>query len=215
MNIQHNAGRGHEEETHAGGLASTFEKNMPRFRRRWWRWRVLVMSRGGWLAVFLLSLSLTTVVMSGFEHTLAEQIELAYFVPLLIGHGGNAGGQTVGTVLSAMSSGQVGFEDWGKVVVKECLAGLGSGTLTCVAVLPLLYIMKISKHVSAVILCTLPALTILAAGLGAGLPFLVAGLGADPAVIAAPAMTTLVDVGGLLLYFLIARVVFSAFGLKI
>ena len=55
----------------------------------------LVVNRGGWLAVFLLSLSLTSVVMSGFEHTLAEQIELAYFVPLLIGHGGNAGGQTV------------------------------------------------------------------------------------------------------------------------
>jgi len=55
----------------------------------------------------------------------------------------------------------------------------------------------------------------MAAGLGAGLPFLVAALGADPSVIAAPAMTTLVDVGGLLAYFLIARIVFAAFGLII
>jgi len=174
----------------------------------------LVMSRGGWLAIFLLSLSFTSVVMSGFESTLSEHIELAYFVPLLIGHGGNAGGQTVGAVLSAMSSGQIRLEDWASVVAKECLAGLGAGTLTCAAVLPLLWIMKISVHVSAVVLCTLPVLTVLASGLAAGLPFLVARLDKDPAIIAAPAMTTLVDVGGLLSYFLIARLVFIAFGMK-
>ena len=67
----------------------------------------LIINRGFWLGIFLLSLSLTSVVMSGFEHTLAEHIELAYFVPLLIGHGGNAGGQTVGTVLGGLSAGQL------------------------------------------------------------------------------------------------------------
>ena len=120
----------------------------------------LVVQRGGWLGVFLLSLSLTSVAMSGFEHTLAEQIELAYFVPLLIGHGGNAGGQTVGTVLGAMSAGQVAASDWVRVVGKEMLAGLGAGTLTCGAMLPLLFGMKISRHVSVVILVTLPVLTV-------------------------------------------------------
>ena len=94
----------------------------------------LVTNRGGWLAVFLLSLSLTSVVMSGFEEILEEQIELAYFVPLLIGHGGNAGGQTVGAVLGALSAGQVTLNDWAAVILKEALAGLGAGTLTCVAV---------------------------------------------------------------------------------
>ena len=71
-----------------------------------------VVSRGGWLAVFLLSLSLTSLVMSRFEHTLEREIQLAYFVPLLIGHGGNAGGQTIGAVLSALSQGQLQLHDW-------------------------------------------------------------------------------------------------------
>jgi len=174
----------------------------------------LIINRGGWLAVFLLSLSLTSVVMSGFEHTLAEHIELAYFVPLLIGHGGNAGGQTVGAVLGGLSAGQIAPKDWASIICKEALAGLGAGTLTCVAVVPLLRIMKISIHVSAAILVTMPVLTVLASSLGAALPFAVLALGADPAVVAAPAMTTLVDVGGLLAYFMIARVVFGAFGVQ-
>lgn len=174
----------------------------------------LIVHRGGWLAVFLLSLSLTSFVMNGFEHTLEKHIELALFVPLLIGHGGNAGGQTVGTVLGALSAGQLQLCDWHKVLTKECLAGLGAGSLTDIAVLPLLAVLKISPHTSVAILVTLPALTVLASALGAGLPFLVCALGGEPEVIAAPAMTTLVDVGGLLAYFLIAKVVFAAFGLE-
>ena len=67
---------------------------------------------------------------------------------------------------------------------------------------------------SAAILVTIPVLTVFASGLGAALPFAVTALGADPSIIAAPAMTTLVDVGGLLAYFLIAQLVFAAFGMK-
>ena len=51
----------------------------------------LAMKRVGWLFIFLMSLSLTAIIMNGFEHTLSKQIELAYFVPLLAGHGGNTG----------------------------------------------------------------------------------------------------------------------------
>jgi Mg/Co/Ni transporter MgtE len=201
----------------------------------------LVAGRGGWLSLFLLSLSLTSVVMSGFEHTLAKQIELAYFVPLLIGHGGNAGGQTVGTVLGGLSSGDLKLSDWSWVVPKEMLAGVGSGAVTCLAILPLLAAMQISPHVTAAVVITLPVLTVrkdggggssnplhtyfiysvftshlsqvLAAGLAAGLPFFVAACGLDPTAVAAPAMTTLVDVCGLLAYFSIARLVFAFCGL--
>ena len=132
--------------------------------------RSLILNRGGWLAVFLLSLFMTTFVMNGFEHTLEKHIELALFVPLLIGHGGNAGGQTVGTVLEALASGEVGLKDWASVFVKECMAGLGSGTITGFATIPLLTSMKISTHVSAVILLTMPVLTVIS------LPWLVRSL---------------------------------------
>ena len=208
----------------------------------------LVISRGGWLTLFLMSLSLTAAVMGGFEHTLEKHIELcrfvslqrpyppylpthlptcprahhnhllllraAYFVPLLIGHGGNAGGQTVGTVLGAMASGQVDQRDWRKVITKETITGLGTGCLLSLTTIPLLHVMKISKHVSVAIMATMPALTVIAALLAAALPFACRAVGGDPTVIAAPAMTTLVDVGGLLVYFMIARLVFTAFGLE-
>mmetsp|Transcript_66284 Transcript_66284/g.183033 ORF Transcript_66284/g.183033 Transcript_66284/m.183033 type:complete len:237 (+) Transcript_66284:352-1062(+) len=174
----------------------------------------LVISRGGWLTLFLMSLSLTAAVMGGFEHTLEKHIELSYFVPLLIGHGGNAGGQTVGTVLGAMASGQVDQRDWRKVITKETITGLGTGCLLSLTTIPLLHVMKISKHVSVAIMATMPALTVIAALLAAALPFACRAVGGDPTVIAAPAMTTLVDVGGLLVYFMIARLVFTAFGLE-
>ena len=98
--------------------------------------------------------------MGKFEHTLSEHIELAYFVPLLIGHGGNAGGQTVGAVLAALSSGEIKIDDWSWVIAKESVSGLGTGLLTCFAVVPLLLLMKTSSHVSSSILITLPFLTV-------------------------------------------------------
>jgi len=175
----------------------------------------LVISRGGWLAVFLVSLSLTSLVMTGFENTLEKHIELAYFVPLMIGHGGNAGGQTLGTVLSAMARGQIGKNDWFSVLVKECAVGLGTGSCVGVATLPLLMALKIPTHISVAIMLTMPFLTVLAAGLAAILPFACHAVGFDPSVVAAPAMTTLVDVGGILVYFLTAQIVFRYFGIAL
>ena len=64
-------------------------------------------------------------------------------------------------------------------------------------------------------MATMPALTVIAAMLASALPFACRAVGGDPAVIAAPAMTTLVDVGGLLVYFLIAKLAFSFFGMSI
>jgi len=80
-------------------------------------------TRVGWLGLFLVSLSMTALIMSGFEDTLEQQLELAYFVPLLAGHGGNTGGQAVGTVLSAFSAGVVTVKDARTVIPKEALSG--------------------------------------------------------------------------------------------
>ena len=173
----------------------------------------LVKSRGGWLCLFLMSLFLTSLVIAHFDETLEKHIQLSYFMPLLIGHGGNAGGQTIGTVLGALSARQISVRDAGKVVAKECIAGLGTGALTGVAVIPLLvYLNGDAMHVTITVLFTIVVLTVLSAFLAAALPFLVLFMGLDPTAIAAPAMTTLVDVGGLLAYFLIAQVVFQAHG---
>jgi len=154
--------------------------------------------------------------MSGFEHTLSKQIELAYFVPLLAGHGGNTGGQAVGTVLSALSAGVITRKDSFKVVTKEAASGLVMGVILGLLVGPIChYVMGISMHVSTVVSVTLPLLSTIAAFLGSSLPFFCVTMGLDPAVIAAPAMTTFVDVTGLLCYFLIANKIFQLFGMEL
>lgn len=176
----------------------------------------IAVERAPWLALFLLSLSFTALIMNGFEHTLSKQIELAYFVPLMAGHGGNTGGQAVGTVLSALSAGVITRQDAIKVVGKEAASGLIMGFTLGALVGPIShYVMGISSHVATVVSVTFPLLSTIAAFLGSSLPFVCVILGLDPAVIAAPAMTSFVDVTGLLCYFLIANQIFRLFGLEL
>jgi cation transporter-like permease len=176
----------------------------------------IAIQRVGWLSLFLGSLSLTALIMNGFEHTLSRQIELAYFVPLLAGHGGNTGGQVVGTVLSALSSGAVSSKDAYKVISKEAMTGLTTGCILGCFVGPLAhFLMSISAPVSVVVFITIPLVSTIAATLGSTIPFACVALGLDPSVIAGPAMTSFVDVSGLMSYFLIANKVFELFGLEL
>lgn len=199
---------------HHGAPSNDSEDELHAYARR--PFYSLAFKRVGWLSFFLASLSLTALIMNGFEHTLSRQIELAYFVPLLAGHGGNTGGQTVGTVLSALSAGTIQPHDAWSVITKEAMSGLMVGTILGIMVGPVAhYGMGISHHVSTVIVCTLPLVSTIAATLGSAIPFACVALGLDPSVIAAPAMTSFVDVTGLMSYFLIANKVFHLFGLEL
>ncbi|KAL7550577.1 hypothetical protein ACHAWF_013793 [Thalassiosira exigua] len=176
----------------------------------------IAFERVGWLAIFLVSLSFTALIMNGFEHTLSNQIELAYFIPLMAGHGGNLGGQAVGTVLSALSAGVITRKDAVRVVGKESMSGMAMGVMLGALVGPAsYYTMGISRHVAVVVSVTFPLLSTIAAFLGSSLPFVCVMLGLDPAVIAAPAMTSIVDIAGLLCYFLIANKIFRIFGMEL
>jgi len=172
--------------------------------------------RVGWLGLFLLSLSFTALIMNGFEHTLEKQIELAYFVPLLAGHGGNTGGQAVGTVLSALSAGALTIKDSPRVILKEAMSGLLVGLILGAIVGPVAhYIMGISVHVSTVIFFTLPLVSTIASTLGSLIPFACIWVGLDPSVIAGPAMTSFVDVTGLMAYFMIANQIFAWYNIEL
>jgi len=176
----------------------------------------VALTRVSWLSIFLVSLSLTALIVNRFEHTLSRQIELAFFMPLLMGHGGNTGGQTVGTILSAISAGSIGLDDAPRVVMKESLQSLIVGCFLGIAVASVAhYGMGISIHVSTVIMCTLPLMSVIASTLGSVIPFLCLSLKLDPSVIAAPAMTSFVDVLGLFGYFIIANQIFHLFGLEL
>ena len=127
-----------------------------------------------------------------------------------------AGGQTVGSVLSALSKNSVTTKDAMYVIRKEAMSGLTVGLILGSFIgLVSYHVGGISMHVSTVVFCTLPLLSTIAATLASSIPFLCTAVGLDPAVIAAPAMTTFVDVTGLLSYFLIANKIFALFGLQL
>jgi magnesium transporter len=121
-----------------------------------------------------------------------------------------------GTVLSALSAGAVTQKDAYRIIGKEALSGLVIGCLLGLAVGAVAHVgMGISVHVATVVACTLPVMSTIAATLGSAIPFGCVFLGLDPSVIAAPAMTSFVDVTGLLAYFLLANYIFSLFGIAL
>lgn len=166
----------------------------------------LVRSRIAWLLVLIVAATLTVNVLDYFEDTLAEVVTLALFVPLLIGTGGNAGAQAATTVVRAMAVGDVTLADLPRVVGREVLAGLLLGsTLAVVAFVPaaLLVDTDIATVLAAalVVVCTAATLA------GSVTPMVARRVGVDPAVVSAPFITTFVDATGLVVYFLIARLV--------
>ena len=141
---------------------------------------------------------------------LAKEIELSFFVPLLIGHGGNSGGQTVSTVIRALGAGALTLADAPKIIFKEACSGVLSACFcVCFLAPSLKFVMGISTKVVTVVSLTLPCVGFLANALGSALPFAVTYAGKDPAVIVGPLMTTSVDSLGLMMYLLIATLYLS------
>jgi magnesium transporter len=163
-------------------------------------------SRVVWLLVLIAAATLTVNVLQLFEHALAEVVQLALFIPLLIGTGGNTGAQAATTVTRAIALGEVRFADLTKVILREAWVGLLlGGMLALLAYGPVLLLF--SSGIAAVVSLTLISICTLATLVGSLLPLLAQRLGADPAVMSAPFITTLVDASGLVVYFLIARMV--------
>jgi len=141
--------------------------------------------------------------MKGFDELLGREIELSFFVPLLIGCGGNSGGQTVSTVIRAIGAREigVGLDDAVRVVGREAIAGLLQSLVLVGVLAPsMYYVMAISIRVVYVVALTIPTLAVFANSIAAALPFLLTWFGQDPAVVAGPLMTTAVDNFGILTY---------------
>ncbi len=180
----------------------------------------LVKSRFPWLALLMLSATVTGLIISHFENALAQVVVLTAFIPMLMGTGGNSGSQSSVTVIRALSTGELMLSDWLRVVWKELrvaiLCGVGLGVLAFGKVMLvdswMLHNPEVTLRVAFVVSATL-ALTVLCAKLIGGLlPILARRLGLDPAVVASPFITTLVDAISLLLYFAIACSLIPAIG---
>ena len=174
-------------------------------------------SRIPWLLILMLSATLTSMVLTGFEASLAACTALTAFIPMLTGTGGNSGTQSSVAVIRALSLGEVEFVDTVRVIWKEIRVGVLCGvTLAACNFVKLLVVDRmllgntgVSVPVAAVICVTMVFTVLCAKTVGCLLPLLAEKIHLDPAVMASPFITTIVDALSLLIYFFFATRILS------
>ncbi len=172
----------------------------------------LFLHRIPWLALLMVSATFTGMIITGFEHALAAQVVLTAFIPMLMDTGGNSGSQASVTVIRALSLGELEFSDAPKVIWKEIqtavLCGLALATLCFLKIMlvdrMLLGNTAISTLTAFVVCFTMAVTVLIAKMVGCTLPMAAKRVGFDPAVMASPFITTIVDALSLLVYFGIA-----------
>ena len=159
--------------------------------------------------LLMISATFTQLIIRGFEDALSQVVLLTAYIPMIMDTGGNSGSQASVTIIRSISLGEVEFKDIFKVIFKEfrvailcglTLATLCFGKLMLIDGLPATGAVAIALTVSGTLFITV----ILAKFFGCTLPLLVKKIGLDPAVMASPMITTVVDALSLLVYFLIA-----------
>ena len=169
-------------------------------------------SRIPWLTVLMVSATFTAIILTAFENQLAACAALTGFIPMLMGIGGNSGSQASVTVIRATSLGDVEFKDFFRVIWKEIRVGALCGvSLAAVNFIKIWLVDKlllghdITLMVDLVVCATSAAVVVFAKTVGAMLPLLMEKLGFDPAVMASPFISTVMDAMSLLIYFLFAH----------
>ena len=168
-------------------------------------------SRIPWLLILMISSTLSSMILTGFESALPAVLVL--FIPMIMGTGGNSGGQSSVTVTRSISLAEVEFSDLFRVFWKEvrvgvlCAVTLGAATFAKVMLIDgiLLSNDAITPMVALTVALSLSLTIILAKVIGATLPLLAKKIGLDPAVMASPLITTLVDAISLIVYFFVAQ----------
>ena len=158
-----------------------------------------------WLMLLMISATFTGRIIASFENALSIYVALTMFIPMLMDTGGNAGGQASVTIIRGLSLDEIEFGDMFKVIFKEIrVAALCGVTLAICNFAKLLLFDKVGISVALVVCFTLICVVIIAKVVGCTLPMFAKKLGFDPAVMASPFITTIVDAISLLIYFGIA-----------
>ena len=158
-----------------------------------------------WLLLLMVSATFTGGIISHFESALATYVVLTAFIPMLMDTGGNAGSQASVSVIRALSLDEIEYKDVFKVIWKEIRVSVLCGvTLAIANFAKLMLFDKVGFQIAAVVCGTLMLTVSVAKFIGCSLPILAKRLGFDPAVMASPFITTIVDACSLLIYFKIA-----------
>jgi magnesium transporter len=190
-----------------GAVSSKMTTAVPYFQTSILR---VVRSRVTWLVLLFVAETATGTVLRAFEDELARVVALSFFIPLLIGTGGNAGSQTVSTIIRALALGEVRVSDVLRVVAKEVSTGLLLGLLLGVVAFFRAQLWGVDMHLAGCVAITIVVVCTWANLVGSLIPILAQRLKIDPTVVSAPMITTLVDASGLALYLGIAHVMIPA-----
>ncbi|MEN0059309.1 MAG: magnesium transporter [Bdellovibrio sp.] len=175
----------------------------------------MIKKRGGWLLILFLGEMFTATAMAFFEDELSRAVVLSMFIPLIISSGGNSGSQASTLIIRAIALREVRLRDWWRVLAREIPTGLCLGTLLGLIgfVRIMLWPNRESLYtvhymlVAATVCVSVIGVVLWGTISGSMLPFILKKIGFDPASASAPAVATLVDVTGLVIYFSVASMI--------
>ncbi len=195
-------------------MAAIIPTDKPYLRTSVWE---LFRNRIPWLLLLMVSATFTGMIITGFESALAASVALTAFIPMLMGTGGNSGSQSSVTVIRSLALDDIRFRDIFRVLWKECRVALLCGAVLAAATF--VKILAVDRWLLGVpvtltetaVVCIALFITVFIAKLvGCSLPLIAKRVGFDPAVMASPFITTIVDAISLLVYFGVATAVLSA-----
>ncbi|MBA4495234.1 magnesium transporter [Paenactinomyces guangxiensis] len=160
-----------------------------------------------WLLVLFIGGAYTANVLEMFQSAVDKVVALSFFIPLLIGTGGNTGSQIVTTLVRALGVGEVKFKDVFRVIHKELITGVLLGLSLGLVAYVRAILMGVEINIGYVVAISALFIVLWASVVSAVLPLLLHRLKIDPAVVSGPLITTLVDGTGLIIYFTIARMI--------
>lgn len=155
----------------------------------------------------MVSATFTGMIITSFEDALAAYTVLTAYIPMLMDTGGNSGGQASVTIIRALSLEEIEFSDIFRVIWKESRVAILCGlTLSICNFVKLLLFDRVTVQVALVVCITLAVTVLMAKIIGCTLPILAKKIGFDPAVMASPFITTIVDAISLIVYFRVASI---------
>ena len=178
----------------------------------------LFKNRIPWLLLLMVSSTFTSLIMTSFEDALKAELALSAFIPMLMGTGGNSGSQSSVTVIRGLSLGELKFRDTLTVLWKELrtavMCGIALAAVCFVKIWLIDHLLfgndNIRLEVDLVVCCAMCVTVILAKVVGCLLPIAAKAVKLDPAVMASPFITTIVDAVSLLVYFVFAKLILSS-----
>jgi magnesium transporter len=165
----------------------------------------IIKRRAGWLILLLVFHVFSGLILKNFEYALSTVVALAFFIPMLLDTGGNAGAQTSITIIRSLATGDASFRNIWRIARLEIVSSLIMSVIVGVFACLRAYWLQMEILLSLVVGITMMSIVLVAIFTGFSLPFISKRLGLDPAALAGPITTTIVDVVGLIIYFKIAQ----------